>query len=179
MTLVITWEVEDGKEEQFEQLTHEIAAYARTFCGHDGVTWLHPQESGGIYHSVLRFTSEQRLQEWMRLPQRLEWLTKVHKIARELSEAPPQITGTETWFSLPEHRVLPPPKWKTTLVTVLGAFPVSLVLNWLITPNVVTWPLPVRAALFPTLLAPILTFLIMPRLSRAFRRWLYPQHAWS
>jgi antibiotic biosynthesis monooxygenase (ABM) superfamily enzyme len=174
VTLVISWAVDPGKEEQFETLTHEIAAHARQFCGHDGVTWLRPPAGRGIYHSVLRFTDEERLTQWVRLPQRQAWLQRVHDIAHEVSAPPPQTTGTETWFSLPDQPVKAPPKWKATLVTMLGAYPVAFGINWLLAPQITTWPLPLRALAFPLVAAPLLTFLIMPRLSRLLRNWLYP-----
>jgi antibiotic biosynthesis monooxygenase (ABM) superfamily enzyme len=174
VTLVISWAVDPGKEEQFETLTHEIAAHARLFCGHDGVTWLRPPAGRGIYHSVLRFTDEERLTQWVRLPQRQEWLQRVHDIAHEVSASPPQTTGTETWFSLPGQSVKAPPKWKATLVTMLGAYPVAFGINWVLAPQITDWPLPLRALAFPLVAAPLLTFLIMPCLSRLFRNWLYP-----
>lgn len=174
VTLVISWAVDPGKEEQFESLTHEIAAHARRFCGHDGVTWLRPHAGQGNYHSILRFTDEERLTAWVQLPEREEWLRRVHDIAHEVSASPVQTTGTETWFSLPEQPVKAPPKWKATLVTMLGAYPVAFGINWLLSPQLTGWPLPLRALAFPLVAAPLLTFLIMPRLSRLLRNWLYP-----
>jgi antibiotic biosynthesis monooxygenase (ABM) superfamily enzyme len=174
VALVISWAVDPGKEAQFESLTHEIASHARQFCGHDGVTWLRPSGGRGIYHSVLRFTDEERLTQWVRLPERQQWLRRVHGIAHEVSESPAQITGTETWFSLPEQPVKAPAKWKATLVTMLGAYPVAFGINWLLSPHLTDWPLPLRALAFPLVAAPLLTFLIMPRLRRLLRNWLYP-----
>ncbi|MEV0208219.1 hypothetical protein AB0H97_23850 [Streptomyces sp. NPDC050788] len=40
-------------------------------------------------------------------------------------------------------------------------------------PRTTLWPLPLRAAVFPVLLLPVLTYLVMPRLSRLLRLWLY------
>ncbi|MFB7224303.1 hypothetical protein [Streptomyces sp. NPDC056227] len=66
----------------------------------------------------------------------------MHGVAHEVSPAPPQTTGTETWFSLPEQPVTAPPKWKATLVTMLGAYPVAYGINWLLGLQTTTWPLP-------------------------------------
>lgn len=174
ITTVVSWAVEPQHAERFEALIDEIGVLAEEFCGHQGVTWLRPDRGEGFYHSVLRFSDEERLLEWTRLPERLAWLHRVHAIAREVREAEPKITGTETWFSLPERPTQAPPKWKATLVTMLGAYPVAFGIGWLIAPQVASWPLPLRAATFPVVAAPLLTFVIMPRLSRLFRRWLYP-----
>ncbi|MGW1091612.1 hypothetical protein ACWD4L_36445 [Streptomyces sp. NPDC002596] len=41
------------------------------------------------------------------------------------------------------HEVSPaPPKWKATLVTMLGAYPVAYGTNWLLGPQITAWPLP-------------------------------------
>ncbi|GHE58301.1 hypothetical protein [Streptomyces capitiformicae] len=60
------------------------------------------------------------------------------------------------------------------LTTFLGAYPCTLLIQWLVTPHTGTWPLPLKAAAFPLVLLPTLTYLVMPRLSRLLRRWLYP-----
>lgn len=60
------------------------------------------------------------------------------------------------------------------LTTFLGAFPCTLLIQWLVTPRTAAWPLPLRAAVFPVVLLPVLTYLVMPLLSRVLRRWLYP-----
>ncbi|MEW2396700.1 antibiotic biosynthesis monooxygenase [Streptomyces sp. NPDC046862] len=175
VTLVYSWEVKPGRQEEFEELTHEIAYIAEGFCGHEGVTWLRPQHGQRVYHGVLRFADQDRLDAWLRLPARQTWLDRVHGVAHQVTEAQQQPTGMETWFSLPQRRVKAPPRWKMTLVTMLGAFPVALAINALITPHATALPVPLKAALFPLIAAPVLTYVIMPGLSRLFRRWLYEE----
>ncbi|MFH9011100.1 hypothetical protein ACH4C6_06950 [Streptomyces sp. NPDC017943] len=43
------------------------------------------------------------------------------------------------------------------------------------TPSTAGWPLPLRAVVFPLVLLPVLTYLVMPGLSRVLRQWLYPR----
>ncbi len=38
------------------------------------------------------------------------------------------------------------------------------------------WPLVPRGLLFPLIMAPLLTYPVMPALGRVLRRWLYPKH---
>jgi antibiotic biosynthesis monooxygenase (ABM) superfamily enzyme len=61
------------------------------------------------------------------------------------------------------------------LTTFLGAYPFTLLIQWLVTPHTTGWPLPLRAAVFPLVLLPVLTYLVMPGLSRLLRLWLYPR----
>ncbi|MEU7057091.1 antibiotic biosynthesis monooxygenase [Streptomyces sp. NPDC046197] len=173
VTTVLTWQVRPGHEDEFEQWTRAITRVARRFPGNEGVAWLRP-EDGHLFHAVLRFCDPQRLSAWLTSPERAEWHRRIEGIAREISSERQSTTGMETWFSLPGTTVQPPPRWKMVLTTLLGAYPFTLLIQWLVTPRTAAWPLPLRAALLPVLLLPILTYLVMPRLSRLLRPWLYP-----
>jgi antibiotic biosynthesis monooxygenase (ABM) superfamily enzyme len=59
------------------------------------------------------------------------------------------------------------------VVSFAAIWPLSILFNGLVVPAVLSWPLLLRASLFPLGLVPLLTFLIMPRLSRVLRHWLY------
>ncbi|WP_128378133.1 antibiotic biosynthesis monooxygenase [Streptomyces cavernae] len=173
VTTVFTWQVEPGREEDFQRWAQSGVDLAADFPGHQGVTWLRPQGRGGVYHGVLRFESPERMQEWLEHPERIEWIERADGIATEITEHRQQTTGMETWFQLPGTQVKAPPRWKMTLVTALGAYPVALLINVLLVPYAQPLPVWLRAALFPLLVAPVLTYAIMPWLSRLFRRWLY------
>jgi antibiotic biosynthesis monooxygenase (ABM) superfamily enzyme len=172
-TEVITWSVVPGREAEFEAWAHDMTAAATRHEGHLGAAWLRPDAPGGAYQVVVRFTSAELLEQWMSSEERAQHLAKLEGIATAESL---RKTGLETWFSLPGQSVLPPPKWKMALVTLAAIYPLSILFNWLVVPSVKTWPLAAHAALFPLALVPLLTFLIMPRLSRLLRQWLYAQH---
>ncbi|MER6093729.1 antibiotic biosynthesis monooxygenase [Streptomyces bluensis] len=173
VTLVYSWEVAPGRQAEFEELIHELTGVAEGFCGHEGVTWLRPRRGQRLYYGVLRFSSPDRLEAWLRLPERNAWLERMRAVGHQVSHVQQQPTGMETWFSLPQRPVNAPPRWKMTLMTMLGAYPMSFVINWLISPHTTALPVPLKALLFPLLISPLLTYLIMPGLSRLFRRWLY------
>jgi len=82
----------------------------------------------------------------------------------------------EYWFNLPGLPVQVPPRWKTVLIAFTGVYPVVLLFTWLVTPHLATQPLWLRAAWLPLLLAPTLTYVLMPALTRLFRPWLRPRH---
>ncbi|MFD7817194.1 antibiotic biosynthesis monooxygenase [Streptomyces sp. NPDC059785] len=173
ITTVLTWQVRPGHEGEFEEWTHGITRCARQFTGNEGVSWLRPEDSHR-FHVVLRFADPGRLTEWLRSPERAEWHAKIEGIAREVSSERQSTTGMETWFSLPGTSVRAPARWKMVLTTFLGAFPCVLLIQWLVTPRTAAWPLPLRSLVFPVLLLPLLTYVIMPSLSRLLRLWLYP-----
>jgi uncharacterized protein len=60
------------------------------------------------------------------------------------------------------------------LASLLGAYPLVVVLLAFVLPRVEGWPLLARAALLPVVLLILMTYEVMPQLTRLLRRWLYP-----
>ncbi len=80
----------------------------------------------------------------------------------------------ETWFSLPGDAVPPPARPKMVAVTLVAVYPLSLIFQLVIAPGTHSWPLFLRAAVFPLVVVPTLTYVLMPSLSKVMRSWLYP-----
>ncbi|WP_187239325.1 hypothetical protein [Actinomadura sp. HBU206391] len=83
-------------------------------------------------------------------------------------------TGLETWFSLPGESVPAPARWKMVIATFSAIYPLSLLFQGVIAPATQNWPLALRALVFPLVMVPLLTYAVMPNVSRLLRRWLYP-----
>jgi antibiotic biosynthesis monooxygenase (ABM) superfamily enzyme len=169
-TEVISWKVTPGREAEFEAWAHDLTTVATRQEGHLGATWLRPHTAGDTYHVVIRFSSAELLEKWMGSDERGRWIDKLGGIAFAESV---RRTGMETWFSLPGLNVRPPPQWKMVVVTLAAIYPLSLLFNWLVAPSVRGFPLFLRALLFPCALVPLLTFVIMPSLSKLLRTWMY------
>jgi hypothetical protein len=67
-----------------------------------------------------------------------------------------------------------PPRYKMALLTWAAAFPVLTAVNVLLGPLLVRLPLPGRALLMSGILIGLLTYVIMPRLTRLCSTWLSP-----
>ena len=65
-----------------------------------------------------------------------------------------------------------PPRYKMALLTWAGAFPLLTAVNVLLSPVLVALPLPGRTLLITGLLIGLLTYVIMPRLTRLCATWL-------
>jgi antibiotic biosynthesis monooxygenase (ABM) superfamily enzyme len=70
----------------------------------------------------------------------------------------------------------PPPRWKMWLVSLVAVYPLVLAFQVLVVPRMARLPLPLRALLFPLVLLTLMTFVVMPVMTRLLRRWLGPQH---
>ena len=67
-----------------------------------------------------------------------------------------------------------PPRWKQAVTIWLGFFPTNLLASWLLgfVPGFAEWPLVLRV-LFATLaLTPVMTYLVLPWVTRMLRPWL-------
>lgn len=83
-----------------------------------------------------------------------------------------QLTGLEAWFRSPT----PPPRWKMAIATLCGVFPTSLLLyyatGWLLT----DLPTPFRLLITATLMVGILTWVVMPLITKILKGWLTGNH---
>ncbi|CAM02093.1 hypothetical protein [Saccharopolyspora erythraea] len=58
------------------------------------------------------------------------------------------------------------------LVSLVAVYPLVLVFQAFVVPMVSSWPLAAKAALFPLVLLTLMTYVIMPVVTRVLRRWL-------
>lgn len=95
--------------------------------------------------------------------------------ARTLTEGEPvyrQLHGLEAWFRAPT----PPPRWKMAFVTFLGVFPTAMILTLALSPAIKSWPFIVRNVAFNACVVALLTWVVMPFLTRLLHHWLHRQH---
>jgi uncharacterized protein len=171
ITIIFSWEVRSGKETEFMKWLHGITKAAVRWPGHLGVTTLRPPTGKGTFHSILRFDTAEHLKAWLDSAERHAWIDQLQGIAAvHITKA----TGLESWFNIPGPSMLPPPKWKMTVVTFAAAYPLSLLLGAFVSPHIVKVNIFIRALVFPLVVPAILTYFSMPFLTqRVFKRWLY------
>ena len=86
------------------------------------------------------------------------------------------LTGLETWFSIPSKSLkAAPQKYKMALVTWLGVFVTLAVVSRLLAPILSNLPILLNQLITTGIVVTLLTYLIMPRLTQLFKRWLYPK----
>jgi uncharacterized protein len=173
-TLVVSRRIKPGQEHAYEDWLRRAIAAAREFPGYMGVTTLSPEGvDSDLRYLIWRYDSEATLEAWERSDVRNSLVNEVQNYATQHYE---KATGMETWFSLPDTNVHPPPKWKMFVVTVVAAYIVSLTARLLLGPIVGDWPLFASNLIFTVILVATLTYFAMPRLSSLLRNWLYPGH---
>ncbi len=174
VTVTVARRVIPGHEAEFERWARGIFGAAARFRGFLGSGVLRPPSAGQDWHLVYRFASETDLCRWEESPQRAEWLRRGDGLMDERGVH--RTTGLETWFELPGRTVPAPPKWKMALVTLAAIIPLVLTMNVFVLPHVEGWPLIARTLVFSGTLTSLMTWVVMPRMTRLFRRFLYGGH---
>ena len=173
VTVSITRTVKPGSEVEFERALHDFVQRSLALDGQLGVHIMRPAPGSGSreYGIVRKFASREALASFRTSPEYLAW----NQIATELTEGSGRVevlTGLESWFTLPGAPLRALPKWKMALLTLLGVFPTSLFLGETVGRFTRAWPLPLRVLVFAVLMVALLTWVVMPVLSRFFHPWL-------
>ena len=171
VTVVVRRRVKPGAEAAFESAMQEFIGFALAFPSNRGI---HVLRSGEREYTVVdRFADKPSRQAFKETPKYQAWMQRL----RELSETDPYIeerAGLGGWFTLPgAARPSPPAELKMALVTFLGVLPLTSAL-----PPLFAWLLPAwhplaANVLVTALIVTLLTWPVMPLLTRVFAPWLY------
>src|SRR5215218_4581291 len=171
--IAITRRVIAGREAEFQRALQEFFQSSFAHGGVLGASMLVPPPgSDSREFGILRtFADEKERDAFYASPMFKAWEEK----ARTLTEGDPvyrQLHGLEAWFRSPN----PPPRWKMATATFLGVFPVAMVLNLTLGPTIKSWPFILRNAFFNACVVMLLTWVVMPLVTRLLHGWLHPDH---
>ncbi len=170
--------VKPGCEESFEAVLHDFISSSLHAEGQLGVHVMRPDPVSGSreYGILRRFSSPGARDRFYESPLFKEWESTVSTLA-EGNPQRQELSGLETWFTLPGRReVIPPPRWKMALVTVVGVWPTSLLVPWLLGPLIGNLSLPLQALFVAVGIVILLTWVVMPLLVRILNPWLQGAH---
>ncbi len=176
VTVAVIRVVKPGCEEAFERALHDFVQDSLHLRGQLGVHILRPPPGSGSreYGILRRFENAEARDEFYRSPLFEEWKQKVSGLV-EGEPRYERLSGLETWFTLPGQRaIVPPPRWKMALVTLVAVYPLSLLLSITVGNWISRWPKLLNSLVFNACIVSGLTWVLMPRLTRLFKAWLYP-----
>ena len=171
VTVVVRRRVKPGSEAAFESAMQEFIGFALAFPTNRGI---HVLRSGEREYTVVdRFADAPSRQAFKQAPKYRDWMQRL----RELSEADPYIeehAGLGGWFTLPgAARGSAPSKMKMGVVTFLGVLPLTAALLAVLPSLVPGWHPQAVNVVMSVLVVTLLTWPVMPLLTRAFSAWLY------
>lgn len=162
-----------GRELDFEEYLTGISRAAMAHPGHLGTNIFRPADgSNQAYRVIFKFDRSSNLQRWESSEERAQWRALAETVSitckREVT------SGLEAWFTLSEHIAEPhPSKHKMTLVVWLGIYMLVNIAFVTVGPFVESLPLLVRTLIITGLVVPVMTYFVLPFLTRLFGSWLF------
>ncbi|NWF69381.1 MAG: antibiotic biosynthesis monooxygenase [Chloroflexi bacterium] len=173
VTIIVSRVVKPGRAAEFEEWAHGISQAALAFEGHMGVHVIRPAAHAARreYALIFRFDTYDNLRRWAQSEVRRDWLKRVEPLIM----GEPQtniVSGMEFWFTMPDQPQ-PPPRYKMALVSWLAITPLSHFVPPLLAPLLGDAAPLLRTMLVAAVLIGLMTYVVMPFMTRLFRRWLF------
>lgn len=166
-----------GHEHEYEELVREMFTLMKKHPGFLAAEMIPPDAPGGYYQVVVNFASEDHLAGWDTSRDR-ETILNLMRLHAEDAPAYRRLTGLESWFEGP---VVPasmhPPRHRMAFVTWLGIWPTASFFIFFVAPvlNRLGLPFLVVTGINTVLITLVMTYVLMPRLTRLMRGFLNPQ----
>ena len=179
VTVIIRRRVRLGREAEYEAWLQRLQAEARVLPGYLGVTTQRPANNGPReYASAVRFDSLQSLQAFEVSEMRARHLAEVAPLV-EGDAMWERLTGLEFWFSAPPGTVVPQPsRPRMALVMIVVVFTLVLVIGSAVNNAFAALPFetpyPLRLLVTIAIEVALMTYWLMPVLTRRLARWIYP-----
>ncbi|MDJ0569682.1 MAG: hypothetical protein QNJ53_11615 [Pleurocapsa sp. MO_192.B19] len=90
------------------------------------------------------------------------------------------MTGLETWFAVNSsvsRPMIPPPRYKMAIVTWIAIFGLIIVINLFLGSFLASLPMLLRSFVLTVGLVALMTYVVMPRMTRLLSGWLYSQRS--
>jgi antibiotic biosynthesis monooxygenase (ABM) superfamily enzyme len=167
--------VRAGAELAYEAWVSEIQAASRGFAGYQGVDVARPAAPGQPYTIVVRFDTPAAREAWERWETRRDWLARVPADAVEGEAEVRYAEGVEFWFEAPPSAPpVQPSKHRMALVLLVVVFALVSVLGPLARWALDGWPAPAIAFVMVACQVALMTYIVMPRVTRWLAPFLFP-----
>jgi antibiotic biosynthesis monooxygenase (ABM) superfamily enzyme len=178
VTVVVTRRVKPGHEAQYEAWLEALIASAQGLPGFLGTDVHRPGAQGPReYTSVFRFDTVENLRAFEGSDLRRQALLEVAPLV-EADAAWQQLTGLEFWFTPPPGTVVPQPsRLRMALMMIAVVYTLVLSLGSAVAAVLGSAPLPLRLLITITIEVFLMTYVLMPRLTRWLAWWIYPSTA--
>ncbi|HEY9815743.1 MAG TPA: antibiotic biosynthesis monooxygenase [Candidatus Obscuribacterales bacterium] len=176
VTVDVVQRVKSGKAREFEVLLERIINTASTFEGYLGASVFRPSQSDdGEYRIVFKFDRLDHLKRWEHSALRQQFLAQAKNLTVDAGHFS-IITGLETWFTLPaKPGVPPPPRHKMVLVSGIAIFGINQILALLPLTWLAALPALLQLLILVFITTTLMTYVVMPRLTKLLANWLYPR----
>jgi antibiotic biosynthesis monooxygenase (ABM) superfamily enzyme len=175
VTVVVTRRVKAGREAAYEAWLERLLSQAKSLPGYLGTTVQRPPPGGREYTSVFRFDTVDHLRAFEESDLRRRALLEVGDLV-EADAAWSRLTGLELWFTPPPGTVVPQPsRFRMALVMIAVVYGLVLSIGSLVALVLGAAPAPLRLLVTITIEVFLMTYVLMPRLTKALAGFIYPR----
>lgn len=176
VSVVVRRRIDPGRAQDFETWLAGVIEVASSFEGHQGAQVLRPENPATQdYVLLFRFATPVQLRAWKTSDTAGTWLKKAEAFTRDLHIQ--KLTGLEFWFRVPGAAIgrRPPPRPKMVVATVVGLYPLILFVAPVLAGALGPLPRPLAVLVSTFIMVLLMTYAVMPMVTRALSRWLFPQ----
>lgn len=174
VTFIVNRRVRKDRVEAFEAVNRELHSIVENAPGYLGTNIIRTDgETHVEYTVIIRFDSYANLKSWSQSPTRNEYVNRLQSLSDLTSEK--LETGLEYWFTIEKDETPSPPRYKMAAVTMLVIYPLVLIVPWLVSKAIEGWGIPflVEVLISVLLITGLMTYYLMPLVTRTFSWWLY------
>jgi len=175
-SVVISHEIPEGKEREYEQWLEEIGPICRSYPGN--IDWQIVLPIKGLtntYTVIIRFDTIENLERWMFSEDRKLLILKSVPFLAKKDQY--QIKSGLDFLFTDAAPAKAPVRWKQFLVTWSAIYPLSLAVPLLVLPILSRAGLPLNRYLDGLFISACIVFLmvyvVMPRYTKLIRKWLF------
>lgn len=175
--LVISEIVRADRLNDYHEWSAGICEAARTAPGFRARQVIEPRDQSMLeYLIVLKFDTKENMDRWHESTECRTWLDRSEEFIEKRTHHHPG-EGMEMWFSRPDTSSTAPPFWKQVVLGVIAVYPSIILLRVITTPILGPFNLhpDLNLLISVILLSCLLTWPLMPWLSRLLGPWLYRQ----
>ena len=174
VTIVVRRRVKPGAGTAYEDWLGRLTNDAKSLGGYLGAEFHRPAPGSPEYVSVFRFATLADLARFENSAIRQKYLAEVAPLV-EAEAVWEKMTGLEFWFQPPKGaKIAQPSPHRMALLLTAVVFALVLAINLALGPLMEGWPLALRLLATVTLQVALMTYVIMPRLTRVLAKWIYP-----
>lgn len=172
VTAILEVTVQPGREGIFEEHLKALAQISLLQPGHLGLSTLRPVATGDPYRVIYKYDRRSNYDRWHASDERRALFAAVEQHVATVRHH--EESGLESWleFGSPGG----PPKWKSTLVSWLGIYPVALAVTYAMQAfGLRELSPPIRIFVLSVCVLPVTAYVVGPRIAHLMRNWLYAE----
>ncbi len=184
VTEVILSKIKEGMEDSYREWCVRIQSAQSKYPGYRGMYLQPPTSNEGRWTTLIRYDTAEHMEAWMAAPERAE-LLKESTAFIEHEELTRLATSFPGWVPVNPETGKGPPNWKTSLLVLLGLFPIVMLEMKFLSP-ILTGTSPTQSfglglhASMATFIGNVgsvfaTSYLTMPLFIRCFSWWLFPE----